>query len=118
MIRPCRNPGNQGRTTNLAKLIALYRHPKDKAAFDAYYAGTHAPLAKTIPGLTHYEVSDGIVGGPAGPSEYHLVALLSFDTVADIQAGLASPEGQATAADLENFADGGAELLIFDTKAL
>jgi hypothetical protein len=33
-----------------------------------------------------------------------------------LQAALASPEGQAAAGDLANFADGGADLLMFDTK--
>jgi uncharacterized protein (TIGR02118 family) len=43
------------------------------------------------------------------------VATLQFDSVADIQSALASAQGQATAADLGNFADGGVDLLIFDT---
>ena len=42
--------------------------------------------------------------------------MLSFDSVEAIQNALTSPEGQATAADLANFADTGVELLIFDTK--
>lgn len=36
--------------------------------------------------------------------------------MADIQAGLESPEGQAAAADLGNFAQAGVDLLFFDTK--
>ena len=100
----------------MARLAALYRMPKDPAAFDRYYFSTHVPLAKTIPGLRKYEVSDGGVGLPEGPSDYHLVAILHFDTVADIEAAFASPEGQATAADLGKFADGGVELLLFQTR--
>lgn len=100
----------------MAKLIALYKHPKDSKAFDAHYRDTHIPLAKTIPGLKKYDISDGVVGGPEGASPYHLVATLSFDSKADILAALSSPQGQATAGDLGNFADGGVELLIFDTK--
>ncbi len=100
----------------MAKLLALYKTPKDAAAFDRYYFANHVPLAKTIPGLRKYEVTDGGVGMPEGPSGYHLVATLHFDSLADIQAGFASPEGQKAAADLGNFADGGVELLVFDTK--
>jgi uncharacterized protein (TIGR02118 family) len=100
----------------MATLIVLYRHPKDAAAFDRHYFSRHVPLAKTIPGLRKFSVSDGDVNTPTGPSPYHLVATLHFDSVADIQAGFASPEGQKAAADLGNFADGGAELLIFDSK--
>jgi uncharacterized protein (TIGR02118 family) len=100
----------------MARLLALYRTPKDPAAFDRYYFATHVPLAKKIPGLRKYDVSSGIALGPEGPSNFHLVAALHFDSLDDIEAGLDSPEGQAAAADLGNFADGGVELIFFDTK--
>lgn len=100
----------------MARLLALYKTPKDTNAFDRYYFSTHAPLARKIPGLRKYEVSDGSCLGPGGPSDVHLVAILHFDSLRDIQAALASPEGQATAGDLANFADGGVELVFFDTK--
>ncbi|RWA98729.1 EthD family reductase [Mesorhizobium sp.] len=100
----------------MARLVALYKTPKDVAAFDRYYVSTHIPLAKAIPGLRKYEISDGGVHSPGGASGYHLVATLYFDSVADIQAALASPEGRATAADLGNFADGGVELMLFETS--
>ena len=100
----------------MAKLVVLYRKPSDPAAFDAHYASTHAPLAKKIPGLKRYEISTGPVSTPAGDSPYHLVATLSFDSVGAVHAGLESPEGQAAAGDLANFAQAGAELLIFDSK--
>lgn len=99
----------------MAKLVALYRMPKNTEAFDRYYYGTHVPIARLVPGLKKYDVSNGPVGSPTGASDYHLVATLYFDSIADIHAGLASAEGQAAAADLANFADGGVELLMFDT---
>ncbi|EFL90326.1 EthD family reductase [Ahrensia sp. R2A130] len=100
----------------MAQLVAVYRTPKDAIAFDAYYASTHLPLAKTIPGLLKYELNDGPVAGPDEGNGVHLVAILHFANMATIHAALASPEGQAAAADLGNFATGGAELLMFDTK--
>ena len=100
----------------MAKVLALYKKPADAAAFDAYYFSTHVPTAKKIPGLRGYEVSTGPVATPQGDSAYGLAAILSFDSLAAIQAGLASPEGQATAADLANFAQAGVELLVFDSK--
>src|SRR5262245_23593830 len=93
-----------------ARLLALYKTPNDRDAFDTYYLSTHVPLAKTVPGLRRYEVSTGTALGPNGPSNIHLVATLHFDSVDDIKAALASPEGRATAGDLGNFADGGVEL--------
>jgi uncharacterized protein (TIGR02118 family) len=44
------------------------------------------------------------------------VATLVFDSMAAIQSGLASPEGQAAAGDVPNFATGGADMLMFDSK--
>lgn len=103
-------------TAGLAKLMAIYKTPKDAAAFDQYYVSTHAPLAKKIPGLRSYEVSSGPVGLPVEPGGVHLVAILEFDSADAIRAALGSPEGKATAADLANFADGGVDLMIFDSK--
>lgn len=100
----------------MATLVVLYSKPADAAAFDTHYFNKHVPLAKTIPGLRQYEVSQGPVGTPQGPSPYHLVALMTFDSTADIGAAFASKEGQATAADLANFAQAGAQLLICDTR--
>jgi uncharacterized protein (TIGR02118 family) len=102
----------------VAKLVALYRQPQDAAHFDAYYHATHVPIAKAIPGLRRYEVSTGVVATSQGPSEFRLIAELTFDSVPDIQAALASPEGQATGADLANFATGGVDLLVFETREL
>lgn len=100
----------------MAKLMALYKKPADIAAFDSHYFSKHIPIAKKIPGLRGYEVSSGPVGTPAGESPFHLVALLSFDSLAAIRQGMASPEGAAAAADLANFAQAGVDLLIFDTR--
>lgn len=100
----------------MAKLVVLYRKPSDPAAFDAHYASTHAPLAKKIPGLRSFKISTGPVSTPAGESPYHLVAILGFDSADALKAGLASPEGRAAAGDLGNFAQAGAELLMFESK--
>ncbi|MDE3079045.1 MAG: EthD family reductase [Paracoccaceae bacterium] len=100
----------------MARLVAMYKHPKDTAAFDAYYMSKHLPLAKTIPGLKGYDISTGPVLTPEGQSPYHLIATLHFDSLADIAAAFQSPEGQAAAADTHVFATGGVELYMFDTK--
>ncbi len=100
----------------MAELVVLYKTPKDAAAFDKHYAETHIPLAKKLPGLKKYAVSTGAVASPAGPSGIHLVAVLTFNSVADIQKAFGSEEGKAAAGDVPKFASGGADLLIFDTK--
>ena len=99
----------------MAKMIAMYGTPADAAAFDRYSFDQHVPLAKTIPGLQAYEVTRGTIATLSGPSPYYLIATLTFASLAAIQTALTSPEGQATAVDLANFATGGVELFIAET---
>jgi uncharacterized protein (TIGR02118 family) len=100
----------------MAKLVALYRKPADRNAFDAHYFDKHVPLAKAIPGLRHYEVSVGPIASAKGESEFGLAAILSFDTFDSLLQAMNTPEAAATTADLQNFAQAGVELLVFDTK--
>ena len=101
----------------MAQVLVLYNTPAEPAAFDRCYHETHIPLARKIPGLRACLVSTSPVQALAGSAPY-LVAILNFDSMADLSAALASPEGQAAAADLPNFASGGATLLICDCKAV
>jgi uncharacterized protein (TIGR02118 family) len=96
----------------------LYGTPKDAGAFDKYYFETHLPIAKRIPGLRKYEVSRGAVATPAGPAEFHLIATLHFDDMKAVQNAFASPQGQATAADVAKFASGGVEMMFFDSAEI
>ena len=100
----------------MAEVLVIYKTPKDPAAFDRYYAETHIPLAKKLPGLRKYQISQGPVASPAGASGVHLIATLSFDSMAALQAALGGPEGQAAAGDLPNFATGGVDLMFYDTR--
>lgn len=98
----------------MAMLVALHNTPADTAAFDAHMQSTHVPLCKNIPGIRTVQLSSGPVMTPAGPAPYHAVGILSFDSIADLQAGLGSAEGQAAAADMMGFSTGGATVLIFE----
>src|SRR6201991_820894 len=100
----------------MAEVVVMYKTPKDPAAFDKYYAETHVPLAKKMPGLRKFQVSQGPVATPAGPSAFHLIAILTFDNMAAIQKAFGSAEGRAAAGDSPKFATGGADLLRFDTR--
>jgi|SRR5579872_5945978 len=102
----------------MAQLLVLYNKPADPAAFDRYYHEVHIPIANKIPGLRSCHVSASPVTALVGGTAPHLVAVLQFDSMADISAALVSPEGQAAAADLANFASGGATLLMYDSKAV
>ena len=55
------------------------------------------------------------MGRPSGVR--HGIAVLRFGSMAAIQAALASPVGMAVAADPANFASGGVELLMFESRS-
>ena len=97
----------------MAQVLVLYNQPADSAAFDNYYRDVHIPIANTIPGLRSYTISKGPVAALAGAAPY-LIATLTFDSMDDLNAALASPEGQAAAADVSNFATGGVTLLVYE----
>ncbi len=102
----------------MIKLTVLYGQPKDPAAFEKYYIETHTPIALKVKGLRRFEIAK--VNGTADgkPSPYFRTADLYFDDASAMQAALSSPEGQAAAADIANFATGGATLLIADVQVL
>ncbi len=102
----------------MAKLFAIYQQPKDPAAFDSYYFDKHVPLAKTVPGLRSYEVTRGDVMGMGGKHGVYLIAVLQFDSMAAIAAAMASLQGQATAADLANFASAGVDVMMGETAMI
>jgi len=96
----------------MVKLMVLYGKPEDASAFDTYYAGTHVPLVEKIPQLTRFEHGKSLGAPDGGEAPYYYVAELAFDDAETLQAALASPEGQAAAADLENFASGGVTMFV------
>ncbi len=96
----------------MIQLTVLYGQPQDPAAFDRYYRETHVHVARKIPGLKGYTINKPASLNPQEPSPYYLIADLYFENMPALQAALQSPEGQAAAGDLQNFATGGAQLLI------
>ncbi|MBO2532745.1 conserved hypothetical protein [Planifilum fulgidum] len=88
----------------MVKLIALYRHPEDKKAFDDHYWNVHAPLAEKMPGLKKLEVTR-LVGTPmGGEAPYYLLAEMYFEDRGALDAAMSSAEGKAAAKDLMGFA--------------
>jgi uncharacterized protein (TIGR02118 family) len=94
------------------RLIALYATPEDPAAFDAHYHAVHAPLVRQYPGLIDLRLTraDGVA---ERPPDYYLVAEMTFDSRAALDAALASEAGVESGRDLRNFA-GGVTLLVVD----
>ena len=103
-------PGAATGSASMVKLVALYGVPTDPAAFEAYYRETHMPIALSIPGLIRGETARMLSTAEGEAAPFYRVAELGFADMADLQAGAASAEGQATLADLANFAGAGVDM--------
>jgi uncharacterized protein (TIGR02118 family) len=101
----------KGGVLGMAKLIALYRQPKDKKAFDEHYYNTHTPLVKKIPGLRETRVTK-ITGAPNGQSEFYLQCDMIFADHDALQQAMASKEMKACSKDLMTFAKGLVTMMI------
>jgi uncharacterized protein (TIGR02118 family) len=93
-----------------ACVVVIYNPPKDPAAFEKYYAGTHLPLlAKHAKEIGHaraiFTKFTSAVGG--APAALYRKAELWFDSMDALKRGTATPAFQAVAGDLGNFATGG-----------
>lgn len=100
----------------MVKLIVLYNHPTDPAAFDKYYEETHIPIAAKIPNVKRFEAGKAI-GTPSGNAPpYYYVAELYFDSVQELEASFASEDGQAAVRDTGVFATGGLTIFIADAQ--
>ncbi|WP_339730463.1 EthD family reductase [uncultured Gimesia sp.] len=88
------------------RLTVLYGHPEDPAAFDRYYHEVHIPLAKKMQGLTGWTIGKCISADADTAPSYYLIVSLYAESATTMQFVLDSPEGQATIADVPNFATG------------
>lgn len=97
------------------KLTVLYPEPADRDAFVKYYEQTHLPLAAQLPGLRSWRYSTNIAPDAQGnPAKYFAIFEAEFSDVDAFRAAMSSPEGQAVAADVPNYATGGAITLDFE----
>lgn len=86
------------------KVVVLYPPQSDPERFKTYYEETHLPLARKLPGLKAMRHSFAITGVGAD-SPYFCVFEADFADGAALGAAMGSPEGQAVADDVPNFAD-------------
>ncbi len=102
----------------MTRLTVLYGHPKDPAEFDRYYHEVHIPIARRMKGLKGWTIGKCESATPGDAPPYYMIVGLYADTRADLEAIIASPEGQATIADVPNFATGGSTFLFDDEVVL
>jgi uncharacterized protein (TIGR02118 family) len=104
----------------MARMLVIYRAPKDPAAFDRHYFDVHVPLAKQLPGLRKYEISKGPIVALASATDPHLVATLHFDSLDAIKEAFASECGRACAADRRVLVpdDKDVQIFLFDGQSV
>ena len=96
----------------MVKIVVLYGAPDDPEAFDAYYSEHHRPLVGKMPNLRRFEAAHVVAPPDGSEPPYYLIAELWFDSVEELEASRATPEGRAPGDDVPNFATGGATVLI------
>jgi uncharacterized protein (TIGR02118 family) len=89
----------------MMKLIAFYRQPADRDAFERAYFETHVPLVRKIPGLQRLEINR-ITGAPRGEPDFILTSELYFQDRPAMDPALASQENLEAGKNLMSFAKG------------
>jgi uncharacterized protein (TIGR02118 family) len=90
----------------------------DPAEFDRYYRETHIPIARTMKGVKGWTIGKCQSAVPGQPPPYYMIVGLYAETRSELDAILASPEGQATVADVPRFATGGCWFMFDEEEVL
>lgn len=100
----------------MARMVVIYKTPKDIESFNKHYFDVHVPLVKKLPGLRKYEASHGAIVSPVGGAGIFMIASLHFDSLEAIKTARATPVGQACAADRRILApsDNDLQMYLFD----
>lgn len=97
------------------RLMVLYPEPTSREDFVAYYESTHLPLARALPGMLACRYSVRVSGQD---SPYFAVFEADFPDAETLGAAMQSDAGVAVAADVPNYASGGAVVLDFPVTEL
>jgi uncharacterized protein (TIGR02118 family) len=96
-----------------AKIVVLYPHPKDEAAFEKAYVGQHIPMAVAkLDGKTKMVASKMMRGPDGSKAAFYRMAEIHFPSLQALQDCLASPGGQETATDAVGISTGGAPIFM------
>lgn len=97
------------------KLVVLYPKPADPDHFRDYYVTSHLPLVMKMPGLLAWRYSFD-VAATRGESPYFAAFEAEFADADALAAAQASPEGRRAAADVVNYATGGAVVIHYPVQ--
>lgn len=94
-----------------SKLLILYGHPDNEAAFMSHYENVHMPLARAIPGIEKAVVNRVDANLMGGESPYFIITELHFPDKATFDQAMVSAENRAAGKDAMSFAKGNFTLL-------
>ncbi|MGW4061640.1 EthD family reductase [Amycolatopsis sp. NPDC004747] len=97
------------------KLVVLYPEPADRDHFRDYYVTTHLPLVTQMPGLLAWRYSFD-VAATQGQTPYFAIFEAEFADAEAMTAARASPQGRQAAADVANYATGGAVVIHYPAQ--
>src|SRR5690348_6877882 len=99
----------------MPSLTSLSPDPADPAPSRDYYVSNHLPLVTRMPGLLAWRYSFE-VAATQGQTPYFAVFEAEFADAAAMTAARASPQGQQVAADVANYATGGAVVIHYPVQ--
>ncbi|WP_225728299.1 MULTISPECIES: EthD family reductase [unclassified Nocardia] len=97
------------------KLVVLYPKPADPDHFRDYYVTEHLPLIRNWPGLLAWRYSFDVAASN-GEAPYFAVFEADFADAAALAASRASTYGRRAAADVVNYATGGAVVIDYPVQ--
>ena len=83
---------------SFAYLVIYQGQPQDPEAFLKYYLEHHIPIVWTFPKVRTVEVERGVDGG-----DVFMIGRFTFDSLADLNAAIHSPEREVARQDMKNF---------------
>ena len=101
-------------------MTVIYKTPKDIGFFERHYFEVHVPLAKQLPGIIKYEISDGPIASATGHSDTYRIANLYFDSMKAMKEAFDSEIGKKCAADRKIFAPNNedVQIYLYDSQTL
>ncbi len=85
------------------KVIAVYKVPENKDAFDSHYKEVHEPITLKIPGMSEFRVNK-VFGGPTGESNLYMIAEMCFSDKDSWKNAMKTKEMMESGKDAMNFA--------------
>ena len=88
----------------MVELIVLYKTPNDPKHFEKHYREVHGPMTAKLPGVKSYNYGPvRAVNGYGDAGEFFWYWSGIFDSTQAVIDAMASPAGQAGAADVPNY---------------